>query len=606
MADDIKISDVPFEDIKDISISDVPFEEISQSETKVVKQKPIVEETEIPFQPEITSAGVGAGIFGTQKVAEAATAPLRAKANTGINKLIASLGRLDQEQIEKIRQQPSLYKQTRDISEITEDIADIAQKDIREAGIESAKAADAVIEEKRIKAPKNKLYKSLGQAAQDFSYDLEKGVESNIPKPIIDQNPQLKGKAVPANISKLLQEEVGFLSTVKDPKGTQLTNYLKDISGRAKFNKQTGLQDSEKLLRDYRESVRSNIGKMSPEFDALKKKSAASIKEQETLKRVLGLKPLEGGEIEPTATSQRKLSRLYKDIDLNKKEIEALDAVLRKYGADELLKEADLAAIKKIVKEKGIDFGGASITKAAFQGALAEAITRVPGIGKAVAAASTAQQALGTKAQEFIATVGDSIPMNIAKGTAKALYKSLPIIGTAATYGAAKAEGLSPEEALSETIQEEAMETLLPGLAPSRIAKSSEVDPKQERKRLDKMKKEMEESAIIKEARLKGYNFNAMKARIAEESKQLSKSLKLNSDNQDKTKLSSNLTQISDVNLNKIIDKAKNSKNDIARSFLGPLEKAAESSERERATIMYGLQQQPAFREMLRRLKKQE
>lgn len=62
------------------------------------------------------------------------------------------------------------------------------------------------------------------------------------------------------------------------------------------------------------------------------------------------------------------------------------------------------------------------------------------------------------------------------------------------------------------------------------------------------------------------------------------------------------VVQIDDMGINNLYSKVQSSSKPAAKVYSGPLEKALNSEPQRRSTIMYGLQQQPAFRQLLKDL----
>lgn len=164
----------------------------------------------------------------------------------------------------------------------------------------------------------------------------------------------------------------------------------------------------------------------------------------------------------------------------------------------------------------------------------------------------------------------DIAKRGVIKGAAKAA-SAIPLVGTAigaGLSGIAGAIAAEPGESMSSAALRGAAESFDP-FGSERIAPSEALTPE--------MKKQMREK-IEKENVKGGIDY------VKQLTKQHDKYLKYTPND-----------------YSRIENKIMSSKEDGSKSYLGPLNKAVTSEdEREKAAIMYGLQQQPGFRKLMR------
>jgi tRNA C32,U32 (ribose-2'-O)-methylase TrmJ len=568
--EDVKYDDSLFEDVK---YDDSLFDDSLPAPLPQVPQQPQSSSDSIVDEILPSIAGVG-GYVATKKAQDYVLDKASPTIDKGINKLIGMVGGLSSEQVGKIRQSPQQYKKARTFKDIAEELADTTQ-DIKTKGYEAAKAGDELISSKGVKLSKPLIYENLGSSVTDFTYDLQKGIPSNIPDEILKYNPELKSKAVPENIRKTLQAEVDFLSPLKDLEGKQLTNYLKDVSGRANFNKTQNLQDLDKVLRDYRELLRTDIAEKDPKFAELKTASAESIKEQKALKKIASIaeNPLTS-EFESTAKTEKKLRKLASDANLNSAELDTLETVLKKYGKDDLIKEADLAVIKDIVERRGISINPEKLTRSGVLGSTVEYLSKIPDIGAVTSTVDAVREGVGTKAQELLALASKS-PLTKAAG--RIVGRAMPAVGAGMAYAGAKEANASEAEAVTDAAFSLGTDLLGSVGIAADIAYGVG-------KELARATRPEQKGPIIVNPDLPAYSGKSKEEQYKE--------------------ISSKFIESSDEDLAKVVTQIEN--DESLKPFTNVLDKALTAPTDRRKSILFGLSQQPAFRELLKRSKSGE
>lgn len=431
---------------------------ISQYDFSDFNEKPQEEqESSTPLSHEVAQrTGTAAKIYVGQKAAEYVGDKVAPIADKAYNKVLAGVGELTEKDIEKIRKKPDLYRNVRGSGEIAQDIADLGTN-IRDKGFTSHEKALDSLKQQQTKVDKNVFFSQLADQADKLAQEIDTTVsgspvtKSNVPPELIAINPSLANKYIAdPGLAKTIKQEVQRLAPVVSPEGAMLSQKLEEIRSAINFAEEGGGPKA-KLLKEYQRLVSEQIKLQNPEYAQEQKLSQDAIIDEGRMKK-LGFKYDKNTDtfVPP---SGEKLENILKKADVDPHKYNELQSILSKYGMNETIDEIDLSRINDIVKNKGVSFKKANTTKASVGGWFAE---KVMGIPRAIGTALLiGQQTVGTKVQELGALVGSTMPAKMAKATAKGLWKTAPILGAGMTYAQASEAGLSaPEAALATGIGE--------------------------------------------------------------------------------------------------------------------------------------------------------
>lgn len=655
------------------------------------------------------SAAVGAGIFAGQKALEASG--LSEKVKDLPMKALSSLGSLDSEQIKKIKNNPDLYRQSKDVADLVTETEDI-ERGLQQGIFDKSNTANQTIVKENVELPKNELktkldkvkgiqqydvsenvtqankkvnqkvrkldkkieplkndLESLSQAANTSkvanteainsidgqineidrqlqtttdkstkdalnaskkdlqiakreltqkykknALDINKKQKSKIDK-LKDLQKQYKGlskagESLPQGdklnlpeIEKYVQSEQEFLSKIDSPKGEGAVNLLKRVRSDADYNKALGTESfSNKAAKQYGKDIRNILGEKSPTYDKLMKESSEAIKDRKDFASIIGLKgnTKTGEPLRATNTTAKRIEKLITDPE--SPDFKKLTEIAQKYELEDFMNKAELTAINKAVEDatglKNIKLGDI------LKGTIA---ANVIGAGPAVGGTIAARQAIGTKAQELL-TLASENPIvkgagKVAGKVGKAVSKSLPLVGALGSYQEAQAAGMDPLETAGYVAAEE--------LNPLPVSLKDMYDAKEDMNKAD--------SNLLNERMANMFPKATEEARIENEQKKQEKAAKLKerlaryNEIKDREMMSLKSDEVNRVdklknleNVKSTIEKLKTMDTEASNSYANELQSVEGEDDQRKNAVLMGLMQQPAFRQMLKKMEKDD
>ncbi len=521
------------------------------------------ESTSDPVKVENVAKGVGTGaaVAATQKGASellkrtGAGEAVSRVANELPMKLLESVGSLDRPQIDKIMSDPEAYKKARELENMLVDYEDMA-KNIQKTGFESADKAKKALASSEASLPVEQLQKMLDESAGKRSLTTAAGEK----KPV-------------QAAEKFLTKQMKDIQGVSELKGSELQTMLDQLNDSASFGK-VGAKTQQKMADEVAGGLRSEIGKQVPEYDMLQKQSAQTMADRKRLKELMGF----GGKANDDLIAKSSMvNRVEKLVTDPKKvtELKELEKILERNKELGLLKESEMAAVKKLISET-TGFRKGMLSDVVGAGILGK-LTGLP-----LMPITFAKELGGSKAQEAIALAAKSpLAKGLGKGAkmaGKGLMRSLPLVGGLMGYQEAKAAGLPEEQALAYAAAE--------GISPLPVSGIE-------------MKEFIEEEGPRRSAaatrQMEG-NFPGAQERAD----------KLQRDNIATNERISPMLESSSEELNLLADKLTTMESPAGNQYADVLRVTAEAEPQKKAALLYGLYQQPAFRKLMEKQKEKK
>jgi len=534
------------------------------------------------------------------------------------SKLIPSLGRL--EKAPKLELSPKeLPKARADVSKMNKLENLLKQKEeleanlgaIRESGIESFEI------DKQVNDATKKLEKINAQISKSLPDTIKEAVApsikpttaefakvTNLPPELLKARPDLITTKIPEEYGKLLQKEIDFLKTGEmTPRA--MASYIKKLQEASTYTPFPTEQDKfkQEIARVMSEELKSRPG--AEQYARGQELSKKSIELEKNFKEFgLGL----DSEGNVKVTNPNKIEKLYKtgnqaDIDrLNKYISEAqqlqidvnvpLQSSMIPPQIDRFQTELPLASIKKTVAE-ATDLPLVTTAKRAAGSAIGGVIGGVPGAIAGYTGAGLLPT--GTKIQEAASIAKGSGAFKTAAKASKLLGPAAGLLAAGAAFQGAEAAGLEGAEKLGVT----AGEVLNP--IPFTDVTGAYVAGKKELGKGVLPAAEAAGKAFVKPAKEfieqpTNIDFSSEALRRMERGEAVPKDLAYKG-----SVKASNPEEIA------ALAQAMQSGTDKAsQEYSRVLSQVVDAPEREKESILFGLNQQPAFRELVRKIKEQQ
>lgn len=399
--------------------------------------------------------------------------------------------------------------------------------------------------------------------AEDLAFSAS-GADKNILREYLERTPEMRQEQLikPRDVGRRALDEGILIPTEKK------LDRLKGVSKESRKKLQEFLgkaekkADPKKVLERYKKLMRQEAADSVAEADIDLRKLSESPQESERFLEALGEEGLSAEQLEemkrkidfdPTATGARKRAE-----DIKKRTLkEASEELIKRSGLD----PEEFRKLKKLTGEEAILERGAI-------NQLAKGESRVPRLspyGVRYAPGIETARGITEKFGKPMAAKGADIASKAAKPFAKVL-KILPLVGAGAAFAAEKAEGATDTEAAARTALEEAGDVVLPvGLALRSEALGPQRGSLEDRLERGELSPQEQREAMFGSAQTSG-------------------------------------KPMSPERIQELKAKLKQIQKPSAQEMANELSKVESGDVEERAQAEYKLQQQPAFKEYLRRL----
>ena len=534
------------------------------------------------------------------------------------SELIPSLGKL--EKAPKLELSPEeLPKARADVSKINKLESLLKQKQeleanlgaIRESGIESFEIDKQVNDAtKRLEKVNAQISKSLPDTIKEAvapsikPTTAEFAKATNLPPELLEARPDLTSTKIPKEYGKLLQKEIDFLKT-GEMSPQAMASYIKKLQEASTYTPFPTEQDKfkQEIARVMSEELKSMPG--AEQYAKGQELSKKSIELEKNFKEFgLGL----DSEGNVKITNPNKIEKLYKtgnqsEINrLNKYISEAqqlqldvnvpLQSGMIPTQIDAFQNELPLAAIKKTAQEAK-DLPLFATAKRAAGSAIGAAIGGVPGAVAGYTGAGLLPT--GTKMQEAAAIAKGSKAYKTAAKASKFLGPAVGLLAAGAAFKGAEEAGLEGLEKLGVTAGEVVNPIPFTDVTGAYVAGKKELD-----------------KGVLPAAKAAGEAYVKPLKEFVQQPTNIdfsSEALRRMERGEAVPKDQAYKGTIKSTNPEEIatITQAMQSGTDKAsQEYSRVLNKLENASEREKESILFGLNQQPAFRELVRKIKDQQ
>jgi hypothetical protein len=425
---------------------------------------------------------------------------------------------------------------------------------------------------------------------------------TNIPKELLQARPELANKKIQKEFGDILKKEIDFLKTGEiSPK--ELANLVRQAQERASYNSAPSEVDKfkQEVARNYSEYLKNLEGAEGYKIGQELSKKAMEL---EKGFKEFGLGLDSEGNIK--ITNPKKIENLYKTG--NQKEINRLNKYINQAqqlqidlnvpvksdiiptSMDRFQTEFPMASIKKTVEEAK-DLPIVTTAKRGIGAAAGGAIGGVPGAIAGYTGAGLLPT--GTKLQELASLIKGSQAFKTAAKASKLLGPAAGLLAAGSAYSGAEEVGLEGIEKLGVTAGEVINPIPLTDVTGAYVAGKKGLEEgiipavKAAGEAYIKPAKEIIEKPT-------SIDFNSEALRKMERGEGIPKGMAYkpfsSTKQEDISKLSENLSMSNDK---------------AAQEYARVLNQISGSSEQQKQAVLYSLNQQPAFRELVRKIKGQ-